>query len=356
VALAAALLAAAVLALPLGPLGGAELGDDPVAADGVADRHGAAGPVVDPDEPADPALAPGVDDDGVDSVLSLQRAHVAAVRNRSYTWRLTYRERPTDLRTAAAVRTRTVRVASRTRFHETTTGRGEISTPFLEIPRREVYADGTARYVRRRPTRAGRAGDRARGGTSDRTGTTNATAAANGTASTTATGTATAPNLTPPTTPTAAANRTVTRDPVLTNDDAGEYADRAGRYVRWFLSGNRDDAETVVRDGTTLVRVTVRGIPYPGIDDYTVTALVTDSGFVPELRVSYTRPVRDVAVEITSRYTRVGETTVAPPAWYERARNRTGVRTTPNRSEPTTTPAGDAATADRPGAVSARPA
>ena len=85
---------------------------------------------------------------------------------------------------------------------------------------------------------------------------------------------------------------------------------------------------TVERNNRTLYRVTGSGRPdWPtigGVEEYNVTALVTLSGFVRQVDARYTvrSGTRTVEVHRVLRYSRVGETTVEPPAWYQTTSDR----------------------------------
>lgn len=103
----------------------------------------------------------------------------------------------------------------------------------------------------------------------------------------------------------------------------------SGSLVETRLSTPTTDLNgTVERNNRTLYRVTGSGQPdWPALGDvveYNLTAYVTVGGFVRQVDVRYTvrSGMRLIEVTRSLRYSRVGETTVEPPAWYQTTSDR----------------------------------
>jgi hypothetical protein len=206
-------------------------------------------------------LVPGLTRAGVVDPAALAAAHRAALREGPYEVDLTYREQFRRERAfPRAGRYRTVEVGGPTRYHETTTGWGDPLVSPVPATEREVYADGTRRFVRE-------------------------------------------------------PNGTVADRP-LEPRGVDPHAVRGAEYVRRFLDVEQTDVvDTRVEDGDLVHRVAVRGTDDPGIAAYSATALVTSEGLVRELRVSYLQYEREAAVSLYVRYDR-GAVALDPPSWY----------------------------------------
>lgn len=241
----------------------------------------AAGAITPMDTPAstvaggDPPV-PGLSADGVADVDRLADAHAAAVTGRSYRLTLSHREMVGG-EVAGGAR-EVVAVEGPDTYVTTMERWGRLETNPAVVADADAYANGTYRYERV-PTLNGSRAERTL--VSGRSG------------------------------------------------GEGYHADRVERYLRWFLDAEETSVSRVPPEGEPtsvgdadvgpLYRVTGTGTDFRGAEDYEVTALVTESGFVREVRVSYAVPDRDVSVSITLRYADVGETTVTPPAWYREA-------------------------------------
>ena len=111
----------------------------------------------------------------------------------------------------------------------------------------------------------------------------------------------------------------------------------AGRdHIYLLLSGFETTVTgTETRDGTTLYRVNSTDVAQPEIladelrtetvRNASLSALVTEDGLVREYHVEYAGTVENATVEVerTTRFTRLGETTVERPPWYDEAVNAT---------------------------------
>jgi hypothetical protein len=264
--------AVALVLVALVATAGAPAGDVPAAA-----PPAASAPSND-EAAAEPAsgdrLAPGLTTSGVDDDTALASAHAESVRDRRYRWRVRYREHDRDDRFfVPAARTTVVRVGENDRIHARVIGWGEPAASPLSDSRRAAYADGEHRYVRRQGP--------------------------NGTA-------------------------TVTRS-ALGAVPARRYARQAAQYVRWFVdAGETRVRGSVERDGTTYHRLVGRGEGFTVTDGYSLSALVSSTGFVRSLRVSYV-PDEDpgVVVVIEFEYDRLGTATASPPPWYGAGANAT---------------------------------
>lgn len=113
---------------------------------------------------------------------------------------------------------------------------------------------------------------------------------------------------------------------------AAERANRATIFVL-FSALNTTVEGTETRNGTTLYRVESTGVQNPGtlasqlrvdaVENVSVTALVADSGLVYEYHLEYTATLAGNTshVERTVRFTALGETSVERPSWYSEAAN-----------------------------------
>jgi hypothetical protein len=254
---AVGLLAVVVAAVALVGAGGGAAGDPTPVVDGsdrvAAESDGGS---------ANETLAPGLTRAGVVDPRALADAHRDALERGPYEVRLTYREQFRRERAfPRAGRYRTVEVVGPTRYHETTRGWGDPGVGPVPVATREVYADGTGRFVR-----------------------------------------------------SPGENGTATRTPLGTLD-GDIYASRGAGYVRRFLAVERTDVvETSVEDGQVRHRVAVRGTDRAGVAAYSATAVVTGEGLVRDLRVSYLHRDPEVAVSLRVRYDR-GDGWLDRPSW-----------------------------------------
>jgi hypothetical protein len=224
-------------------------------------------------------LAPGLSNEGVVDAETLAAAHTRAVTDRSYVWFVSYREYRNSSRSLwPATRTERVVVENATSYRSEAGGWGSLAgTPYV-VADVDAYADGQYRYVR--DTR----------------------------------------------------NETTTyeRIPVygrtLSGGERGTalaYAERAGRYVRWFLSAEATRVHDVVTiDNRTYYRVTAFGSDYPEAENFSAVALVAPNGFVTEMRITYDVVDSNRVAEIQLSYWDRNES-VERPRWYDDARNAT---------------------------------
>ena len=89
---------------------------------------------------------------------------------------------------------------------------------------------------------------------------------------------------------------------------------RVAQYVGWYLGV---ESSTVVdserRNGHQRLLLRLRGDPWPGVENTTGSAVVTDTGVVRSVTRRYTLPGRpNVTATVTVRVTDIGETTVDP--------------------------------------------
>lgn len=94
----------------------------------------------------------------------------------------------------------------------------------------------------------------------------------------------------------------------------------AGSSVRRYLDFDRASVEPTTVDGRRHYRIEGRTADLPGvdpIDNYTATALVSQTGFVRSLEASYLTTQLNETREVTYtfEYDRVNETTVSEPDW-----------------------------------------
>jgi len=281
---AAAVLAVVVLAalgFGLAPGFGFDF-DVPVAGGGVGGIDGAGAPADAPDGAADSTpgsvgwtgeaddlddigardVAPGVTTRGVTNASALASAHADAVAGRSHEWRVEF-EAPSGsnpVLSGERARIRLTRVEAGRAVRRDVFGSGEPPGAFLAGTDADVYAADGIRYVR-----------------------------ANGSV-------AAAPR---------ADAATV---------EAERAGDRAAALVVRFLDAEETDAvEVVDRGGTTYYRVVARGTDERVVARYTASALVSPSGFVVRLAVTYR--LADGTVSVVSRYPDVGGVWVERPAW-----------------------------------------
>jgi hypothetical protein len=232
-------------------------------ADGTADSEG-----------YPPGLGPG----GVVDAGVLADAHAKAVTGRSY--RLTISRREYVDGQWNAYRRETVSVASPTEYRTDLDGAGDLRRADLVVSEVEAFADGETRYERR----------------------------------------VVADEF----------NRTYTVEasPVRgVRNGEGRYADRAERYVEWFLSVEESEVvDVVARGDTRYYWVRLGEDPYVGIENSTGGALVDEDGVVHQIRRQYDYPDdSNVSAVVVLRYADFDTTTVQPPAWVDggSAANRT---------------------------------
>jgi hypothetical protein len=235
-----------------------------------------------------PGLGPG----GVVDADRLADGHAKAVTGQSYRWTITHREfvdgQPT------AYRRETIYVASPTEYRTEIEGAGDLRGGELVISSVEAYADGDARYERRVSDESINAGYGA-----DRGGLRGV------------------------------------------QNGEGQYADRAERYIGWYLSVSESAVvDTFEMADTRYYWVRLGRDPYPGVQNSTGSALVDENGVVHEIRRQYDVPGDgDVSAVVTLRYTDFGTTTVRPPSWHERGVDAGNETTpTPTSNQSTTTP------------------
>jgi hypothetical protein len=269
-----------VALLVVGVFGGPTLYGDDAAVFGAPDSVGAGASVETPtDEPTSTAIEtsaergpypPGLGPDGVIDANTLADTHAKAMTGQSYRWTITHREyvdgRPN------AYRRETVYVASSTEYRTELEGAGDLRRADLVVAGVEVYADGETRYERQ------------------------------------------------PIADEFEDSYTVDPAPVQgvrNGEDA--YADRAERYLEWYLSVSESAVvDSFEREGTRYYWVRLGRDPYPGVENSSGSALVDENGVVHELRRQYDVPGEPgVSAVVSLRYTDVGSTTVEPPAWYE---------------------------------------
>ncbi|WP_372911353.1 hypothetical protein [Salinigranum sp.] len=208
--------------------------------------------------PAPRTIIPGLTDEGIDDTAVLTREHAAALRNRSFTMRVTYTERVGD-ETVGTAR-EVVRVETGTVYRSRGTQSGNLTSDLVPVIVRDLYADGDGRYLRQ-------GDDALRVGDADDPGT-------------------------------------------------GQVVDRSQTLVTWYLSGDRSGlVEQVERPDGTYYRVSVAGTTDRRIDSYRATGLVSDRGLVVRVDATYRLPDSDRVATLSLRHSRVGNTTVDRPAW-----------------------------------------
>jgi len=249
--------AGAALSPPLAPADGpvvADIGGTPPTATPVESVPTAGTPTATPQ--AGPvnatALPPGVDASGITDYRRLVAAHESALRNRSFRATLVYHEFADG--EAVGVVVQTVRVSSTTEYHASRTAMGDVETTPPNLVRHDAYANGTARVERV----AGAA-------------------------------------------------------PV---SDEDRYRDRLRRYLGWYLSVEDSRVRNQTSAGeTTLTRLQSDGDSWPGVEDATGSAVVTERGVVRLARRSYRDADTGRRVVVTVRVGDVGTTTVSAPPW-----------------------------------------
>jgi hypothetical protein len=230
---------------------------------------------------------------------ALSRAHADAVRNRSYEWRVVYRrgvggENPV-IGGGPSERSRQVaRVENGTESLIRVTGDDGANEPTEFGPNRDVYADGTARYVRRH----------------HENGTT-----------------------------------TVRRTPLdATDGPSGVAAQAADRLRGWLLTARATDVvESEQRGNVTRYRLVGRGSDSFTNSEFRPEAWITADGFVTDLEVAHTAYGGRGTTFIEFTYRRVGTATVDRPAWATVDRtdgNATANGTVTGTPTPTTATAG----------------
>ncbi|MFB6102133.1 MAG: hypothetical protein ABEJ73_06160 [Haloplanus sp.] len=229
-------------------------------------------------------LPPGVADGGVVDASTLADAHEDALTDRSYRLRIVHREfADGELRGVAHER---ATIAASDRYRSRVRQLGALRHESTVIGDGSAYANGETRYVRPLGGRD-----------------------------------------TPESARTQSRVATATTEP-------DRFADRTGRYVRWYLSVERSWlVGTTERNGTTLVRIAFAGDPWPGATNVTGRALIDEHGLVRVLRRTYV-PANDprVRVETTIRIT-PGQVTVTRPEWVESSRSPTPTASSLNDSD-----------------------
>ena len=224
-------------------------------------------------------LAPGLSNEGIVDAGTLSAAHSRAVADSSYVWFVSYREYRNSSRSVwPATRTERVVVENATHYRSDSGGWGALDgTPYV-VSGVDAYADGTHRYVR----------DRVNG--------------------------------------TARYERVPIYGRTLSGGERGTdlvYAERAGQYVRWYLTAETTRVHNIVTiDDRTYYRVTAIGSDYPGTENFSAVALIAPNGFVAEIRASYSLPDSDRVAEVHISY-HDGNASVERPDWYDDARNAT---------------------------------
>ena len=232
--------------------------------------QGGAGTDADPGMTDAEGYPPGLGPDGVVDAGVLADTHAKAVTGRSYRLTISHREY-VDGRWNA-YRRETVSVASPTEYRADLDGAGDLRRADLVVSEVEAFADGETRYERRVVADE-----------FDRTYTVEAT-------------------------------------PVRgVRNGEGRHADRAERYVEWFLSVSESEVvDVVARGDTRYYWVSLGEDPYVGIENSTGSALVDEDGVVHQIRRQYDYPDDgNVSAVVVLRYDDFDETTVRPPAWID---------------------------------------
>jgi hypothetical protein len=215
---------------------------------------------------------PGVGEAGIDDPSRLADAHEASLSGRSFRMRIAHREFVDG--TLRGVAHERVTVAGPDRYRSDVYRLGRLDHDSTAVATRSSYRNGTTRFVR-----------------------------VNGSA--------------------ADADAESLR---IEATEPDRFADRSERYVRWYLSvdGSRITGSEE-RDGTTLLRITLDGDPWPGTSNLTGWALVDRQGTVRMVHREYT-PTRDPSVRIeTTVRIDPDEATVTRPEWVDAERNATAV-------------------------------
>ncbi|WP_380675889.1 hypothetical protein [Salinigranum sp. GCM10025319] len=223
-------------------------------------------------ETADPeGYPPGLGPGGVVDAGVLADTHAKAVTGRSYRLTISHREYVDGQWNA--YRRETVSVASPTEYRTDLDGAGDLRRADLVVSEVEAFADGETRYERRVVADE-----------FDQTYTVEAT-------------------------------------PVRgVRNGEGRYADRAERYVEWFLSVSESEVvDVVARGDTRYYWVSLGEDPYVGIENSTGSALVDEHGVVHQIRRQYDSPDDgNVSAVVIIRYADFDTTTVQPPVWVDR--------------------------------------
>lgn len=231
-------------------------------------------------------LPPGLGPSGIEDADRLAAAHATALQNRSY--RVVFTHREFVLGRSMGLAREVVTVASSTEYRSRVDRVGTLRTDPLIVADRSAYADGEFRYERIvRENRTGFLRE----------------------------------------------SPTTWRDGLHGRD---RYLGRTSTYVRWFLSVEESRiAGTTERDGVRYYWVVTEGEPFPGYPNAQGSALIDENGVVHEIRRTYDEPgARNGEIEIAFRYTQIGNVTVRPPTWAEKARTAVG----PQQTSATPTP------------------
>ena len=211
--------------------------------------------------------------DGVTTAGELASVHALAVADRSYVWRVTYRERTgDDVRSVGgvrAVRWETVRVERPGRYRTTVTGWGSLAARSAPISSVEAFGDGGRRFVRRDEGNATIYGD----------------------------------------------------EPVLRDGSGGRYALRASRLVRWHVAGEPTRITSSTSVGDRTYYLVYAGEGYDSATPETWLT-VDDEGMVHAFHTRYPVDGSNVTAVVSFEYTDVGTTAVEPPTWYGEAIER----------------------------------
>jgi hypothetical protein len=205
-----------------------------------------------------PAFPPGVTSEGIADERDLVAAHRSILEDNSYHLTLTYREFVDGH--ATGVHVERIRVASDSRYVVSTTRTGEFHSVPRTIADADRFANGSALFQRE----------------DDRV-----------------------------------------RVKPLRRDASDPFLDDVARYLRWYLSVGNAAVEAPSRVDGGLYRITTTGDPYPGVQNATGTAFVTDRGLVRDIRRVHDLRSRDVRVVVRMRVTGVGETAVRRPPWTD---------------------------------------
>lgn len=205
-----------------------------------------------------PAFPPGISVEGIADETDLVEAHRSVLEDNSYRLTITYREFVDGH--ATGVYTEQLRVANSSRYVVSTAQAGEFRTVPRSLADADEFANGSA-LLRRD-------GDRVR--------------------------------VRP-----------------LGPDASDPFLDDVARYLGWYLSVRNAAVEPPGSADGGLYRITTRGDPYPGVENATGTAFVTDRGLIRNIRRSHERSSANVRVVVRMRVTGVGETTVSRPPWVD---------------------------------------
>lgn len=231
--------------------------------------------------PDERRLAPGLSIDGVVDAEALATAHVRALSGNSYTWELTYVEFAGDNESGRATEVVTA--------ENPTTYASQVETEgFLgargPVAYRSSYADGDRLY---RPTPDG-----------------------------------------------------VDSTSIEQRDPVGLQEARASQYYGILLTGEETSVVRTILGEPRLYVVDINGTAASSIRRYTATAHVAPDGLITYYSGSYCFAAyrddgtRDTCITLTLQYRNVGQTSVAPPAWYTNASEPAS----PTTTTPTTTP------------------